>query len=38
MAQRKHHRGGLTNLAPILERVLNIREGSLGIAEHPQSF
>ena len=34
--QRKHQRGGLTDLARILERVVSVCERGLGIAKQPQ--
>ena len=37
MVQRIHQRGGLADLARILERVLGVRERGLGIAKQPQS-
>ena len=35
--QRKNQRGGVADLARILERLVGIRERGLGIAKQPQS-
>ena len=36
-SQRKHQRGGVTDLARITERLVGVSERGFGIAKQPQS-